>query len=326
MSSSTNYNSNRYGTPYMGKSLNGDEIPLKREYFLLVKNGKKTVEGRIKTGPFKNARQDDVITFKNGEDRVRCRITDVVSYNSFKEMLEREGLENCLPGVRSLEEGVRIYNNIPGYADKAFRFGVIALRILREPDTNSSANPVMPKVRSLLEIPIVSSNSRPQERQYRESNDFHDRRDGVSSSDRYRQSERKEPDHDRLRRDSYDKPKDRSDDRISSRSSRDKEDYPRDKYNRDNHYSNEKHSNASSERPRERSDDRITSGSSTRDKEELSRDRHDGDKQRSVELREEASSRKRKFDDVKDSISQAEKDKEEYSNKKMRTNDEGAKK
>jgi len=107
-------------------------VTLKQQYIRQIKNGSKTVEGRINSGMFLKFRAGDEVRFFCNTDEVTCRVTKITSYNSFRDMLEATGVENCLADVRSLEEGVRIYDNIPGYAAKARQFGVLAIHIERK--------------------------------------------------------------------------------------------------------------------------------------------------------------------------------------------------
>jgi len=102
-------------------------ITLKEPYFSQIINKLKTVEGRINSGQFLRMRAGANIKFINGQREVNCKVEGKVSYNSFKEMLEGEGLHKCLPDARDMNEGVRIYNNIPTYSQKAAQFGVVAL-------------------------------------------------------------------------------------------------------------------------------------------------------------------------------------------------------
>ena len=59
------------------------------------------------------------------------RVTKVNRYQSFRQMLEGEGVEACLPGVRGVDAGARIYDGIPGYSQRAMQFGVLAIHIER---------------------------------------------------------------------------------------------------------------------------------------------------------------------------------------------------
>lgn len=93
------------------------DIGLKEPWFSLVGNGEKVVEGRLYGEKWKNLKSFDVVTFLNGDRRIMCRILYTKIYNSFREMLESEGLGRVLPpksGVKTINDGVNIYENIYG--------------------------------------------------------------------------------------------------------------------------------------------------------------------------------------------------------------------
>tara|TARA_B110000046_G_C12877597_1_gene348758 strand:- start:160 stop:438 length:279 start_codon:yes stop_codon:yes gene_type:complete len=80
---------------------------------------------------------DDWITFKvsgsNGKTLV-CRVKRVRRFDTFEEMLSECGVQACLPGVGSLEEGVKIYRafgTMKGktYAELEGVRGVIAMDV-----------------------------------------------------------------------------------------------------------------------------------------------------------------------------------------------------
>ncbi len=103
--------------------------PLKQQYLAQIASGQKTVEGRINTGVFKKFNAGDTVSFYSGSSKVSCQITKIETFNSFKAMLETCGVQKCLADVRSLETAVQIYDNIPGYREKASKFGVLAIHI-----------------------------------------------------------------------------------------------------------------------------------------------------------------------------------------------------
>ncbi|XP_021958230.1 uncharacterized protein LOC110854138 [Folsomia candida] len=106
------------------------EINVDPHYFHLIESGAKTVEGRCGTERYKNLQPNDFIMFVTDDDNTRlpAKVSLIVKYPSFKDMLTNEGIENCLPGVSDLDEGVKIYRSFPGYAEKEAAFGVIAIR------------------------------------------------------------------------------------------------------------------------------------------------------------------------------------------------------
>lgn len=244
-------------------TLDGDSIPIKKQYFDFIANGKKTVEGRIYSHPFTKATKGDVVTFINQSQKVTCKITEIVKYKSFKDMLDKEGVRNCLPDISTVDEGVKIYHSIPGYEDKAKKFGVIAVRIEKftkdQFKTTSSYEVTLPTVKTHSPAaPISSSSNAPASEKLRvRSEDYkkeddrqnHDRRSENRSERNYHSHEssrtkspekKREDRRDSDRRYDYDR---RSKDYHSSSSDR------KDKYRSDRDYERDKsYSSRSSER------------------------------------------------------------------------------
>jgi len=106
-----------------------ERIPLKGLYIAQIKSGRKTIEGRINSGMFKNLASGTVVEFHNNSDSVKCKVVKKVVYSSFREMLEKEGVQKCLPECRSVDDGARIYDAIPSYTDKARAHGVLAIHL-----------------------------------------------------------------------------------------------------------------------------------------------------------------------------------------------------
>jgi len=107
-----------------------NQLTLKQKYIHLIQSGEKTVEGRINKGPISNFRIGERIRFYYFRDRFDdavCDITDIKRFDSFREMLQKVGVKKCIPEAHDLEEAVRIYDSIPGYAQKAAAFGVVAI-------------------------------------------------------------------------------------------------------------------------------------------------------------------------------------------------------
>jgi len=232
-----------------------DEIPLKRQYFELVKSGRKTVEGRINSGPFAKMEAGNFFYFKNGEEKVGCLVTGAIKYKTFREMLSNEGVEKCLPGITSIDEGARIYDGIPGYREKAQRFGVVALQIIKAaPPTNDALPAVIGARAPQLPPPIRRASDlakKPEANSYALPKDNDSRRDDryenrASASSSYRSEDR------RGREDSY-RGNDRYDDRYPS-SSRYRDDDRRDR--EDSYRRNDRYDDRSASSSRYRDDDR----------------------------------------------------------------------
>ncbi|WP_456481333.1 HisA/HisF-related TIM barrel protein [Methanopyrus sp.] len=108
-----------------GKRLRVHHMGLEEEYLELIKEGKKTVEGRVKDDKRTRIKPGDKILFNR---RLLVKVVDVREYDSFEEMLREEGLENVLPNVDSIEEGVEIYRRFYS-SGKEKMFGVLAIEI-----------------------------------------------------------------------------------------------------------------------------------------------------------------------------------------------------
>jgi ASC-1-like (ASCH) protein len=106
-----------------------DECPIQRKYFDMIKNGRKTIEGRINSHPFTKWHENQEVRFKNGSDFVRCKIVRMTAYKTFEAMLNFEGYTSCIPDARSLKEAVDIYQKIPNYPSKEKQSGVLAIQI-----------------------------------------------------------------------------------------------------------------------------------------------------------------------------------------------------
>ncbi len=102
-------------------------------YLDLIEQGKKTAEGRVFKGKFKEFLVGDQIKFvdKNSSNRTcLCEITYLHKYESFKDMITKEGIDVLLPTmVKKVDEGVEIYRSFPGFKEKEPIFGVVSIGI-----------------------------------------------------------------------------------------------------------------------------------------------------------------------------------------------------
>lgn len=109
---------------------------IQRKYLHFIMNGSKSIEGRINSGIFAKLRVGEHIKFFCGNESVISEITALKPYDSFADMLEKEGVERCLPDIKSLKAAIDVYNNIPRYAQKADQFGVLAIHLKKITQTN----------------------------------------------------------------------------------------------------------------------------------------------------------------------------------------------
>ncbi len=101
-------------------------------YFTFLKNGQKTIEGRVKKGWYRFVKPGDhIIVYNEDEsDSVEVLVRDVRSYTSIQDMLEHEPLKKLLPDAETIERGIEVYKRF--YTDEQQRnFGVIAIEVER---------------------------------------------------------------------------------------------------------------------------------------------------------------------------------------------------
>jgi ASC-1-like (ASCH) protein len=106
-------------------------LHLSEPWFTLISLGLKTVEGRKNKGIFKEMKVGDIIQWTNDDFDNRTVLTKLikkVEYDTFADYLNNEGLENCLPGMPSLEHGLSVYFKYFTKEDEK-EFGVIAIHL-----------------------------------------------------------------------------------------------------------------------------------------------------------------------------------------------------
>lgn len=107
-------------------------IRLIEPYFTFVKNGKKTIEGRLKKGKYRFIKPGDHIIVYNSEetDSVEVLVKEVRTYTSIREMLNKETVKKVLPNIKTVEQGLGLYKQF--YTDKQEKeFGVVAIEVDR---------------------------------------------------------------------------------------------------------------------------------------------------------------------------------------------------
>ncbi len=118
------------------------ELNVSEPWFRALRDGVKTVEGRLHKGKFAALRPGTVLVIaRSGPPSARAPssraprpfvavVTRVVRYASFAEYLSQEGLARTLPGVKTLEDGVAVYRAFYSAQDEA-QHGVAAVHIVR---------------------------------------------------------------------------------------------------------------------------------------------------------------------------------------------------
>ncbi|VAI02660.1 uncharacterized protein LOC119295154 isoform X1 [Triticum dicoccoides] len=100
-------------------------LHVQEPYFTQLSAGSKNVEGRLAAGNYNRITQGSLLLFN------KCLLLEVEAvrkYSSFSEMLQTETISNVLPGISSIEEGVKVYRKF--YTEeKENSYGVLAISV-----------------------------------------------------------------------------------------------------------------------------------------------------------------------------------------------------
>lgn len=87
---------------------------------------KKIVEGRLNKGKFSDIEIGDVLELE--PEKNKFEIIEKNIYKSFREMIEKEGVENVIPDKSDIDDAVNVYYKF--YTKEQEReFGVVAIKI-----------------------------------------------------------------------------------------------------------------------------------------------------------------------------------------------------
>lgn len=97
-----------------------------------IKNGTKSVEGRLNKGKFAEFKKGDIVIWINSENKKKCKtkIIRISKYKTFYEYLINEGLRNTLPikKITSIAKGVNIYYKYYTKSDEK-KYGILAIEL-----------------------------------------------------------------------------------------------------------------------------------------------------------------------------------------------------
>jgi ASC-1-like (ASCH) protein len=105
-----------------------EKFNVQNPWFDHIKNNKKTVEGRLNKGGFKNLKVDQLLIFENDGKSVLVKIKKINLYKSFESYLMQEGLRKTLPGIETIQDGVNIYRKFYS-AEMEQQYGILAIHI-----------------------------------------------------------------------------------------------------------------------------------------------------------------------------------------------------
>lgn len=106
------------------------DISVQEPWFTHIRDGQKTIEGRLMRGRFAAIRPGDIIRFASEMQLCEVRVTHVEAYYSFWTMLWSKGIDRCLPGLTSLWDGVGIYRKFYSVWEEVSH-GAIAIEFVR---------------------------------------------------------------------------------------------------------------------------------------------------------------------------------------------------
>ena len=98
-------------------------------YFSLIKNGKKTVEGRLFKDDVKNMKTGDLLIIVNPEtkEEIKCKIKDLTVSKSFEDLYDEFGTD-LLPDTEGESKPWEIYYKFYKRVDEK-EYGVIGIKI-----------------------------------------------------------------------------------------------------------------------------------------------------------------------------------------------------
>lgn len=100
-------------------------------YFTYIKQGIKTVEGRLNKGKWIEMQIGDEILVDNLPNSTETFLVQIIgknNYKSFREMIIFEGMGNVIPEAKSIDEAESVYYKFYTKEEEE-RFGVTAIRI-----------------------------------------------------------------------------------------------------------------------------------------------------------------------------------------------------
>jgi ASC-1-like (ASCH) protein len=102
----------------------------KEPYFSFVRDGVKTVEGRLNKGKYSQIKPGDQIIVQSLDESESFAVVvvDARKYPTIKDMLESEDLSKLLPDKKTLQEALEVYREF--YTeDQEKEFGAVAIQV-----------------------------------------------------------------------------------------------------------------------------------------------------------------------------------------------------
>lgn len=99
-------------------------------YFSFLKNGQKTIEGRLRKGKYARIQPGDEIEVFNKDetDKINVVVKRVTNYPTIRAMLTAEAFIKILPDVTTVDQGIAVYRKFYPPEDE-HQFGVVAIEV-----------------------------------------------------------------------------------------------------------------------------------------------------------------------------------------------------
>ena len=106
------------------------EVHVSEPWYTHIKEGRKTVEGRPKRNTFAEMQVGQTVKFFNKQlnENFCAKIIEISEHKTFFDMIRSNGLENVLPGIINIDEGVDVYMQ---YYNKEIesQYGVVGIKV-----------------------------------------------------------------------------------------------------------------------------------------------------------------------------------------------------
>lgn len=115
--------------------MNTWEFGLTEQPYHAVKNGSKTIEGRVKRGKFAEFKSGDIVTVRRDfmrvgdeEGELRVKVVAMREYGNFAELCRQEEFQSVVPWVSTEVAAADTYSRFYTL-DEQNRYGVVAIEV-----------------------------------------------------------------------------------------------------------------------------------------------------------------------------------------------------
>ena len=109
-------------------------LHVKDPWLFYIQTGEKKIEGRQGSREKFAKWIGSEVSFYNDKRKIPVEVTDVRHYDNLYQYLDKEGVENAVPGIQTKEEAVKIYHGF--YSDESITskggMNAIVVKLVRE--------------------------------------------------------------------------------------------------------------------------------------------------------------------------------------------------